>query len=147
MNWGNKILIVLILFVSGIGYMVYTCVKQKDIELVTKSYYEEEIKYQNVIDKENNYRSLPIKPTIQSEVDNMVVVDFSELDTHNNIRGSIYFFRPSQSELDFKKEIHLDNTGKQLIDNSSIKKGKWLVKMDWTDGEKDYYNEQTIFIQ
>jgi hypothetical protein len=61
MDWGKGIVITLIVFISLMVGLVTICVKQDDIHLVTQNYYEEEIKYQDQIDKMINANSLGYK--------------------------------------------------------------------------------------
>ncbi len=148
MNWGTRILLVLTVFIIGMGYMVYVCMKQTDIQLVAKDYYEQEIAYQGTIDKENNYRALAKKPSMVDNVEqNKLMVDFSVLENYKTISGKIYFFRPSQSKLDFNTDVTPGEDGIQWIEKDNIASGKWLVKLDWSDGNKEYFNEQTVYIQ
>ena len=51
MDWGKGIILTLTAFAGIIISMVVICVRQDDIHLVTQNYYEEEIKYQDQIDK------------------------------------------------------------------------------------------------
>ncbi|OZA73450.1 MAG: endopeptidase La [Thiotrichales bacterium 39-47-5] len=53
MNWGNKLIIVFILFACIIGTMVYKAINTK-VELVSKDYYKDELRYQDRIDGRNN---------------------------------------------------------------------------------------------
>ncbi len=148
MNWGTKIILVLSVFITGIGYMVYICIKQTDIQLVAKDYYEQEIAYQGTIDKENNYRALVKKPSMVDNVEqNKLMVDFSVLENYKSISGKIFFFRPSQSKLDFNTDVSPGEDGIQWIEKDNISTGKWLIKLDWSDGNKAYFNEQTVYIQ
>lgn len=148
MNWGTKIIIVMSVFVAGIFYMVFTCMRQTDIQLVAPDYYEQEIAYQGVIDKENNYRALEKKPLYKDDVaSGDFVVDFSMLPDYTSITGKIKFFRPSESKKDFYVEIEPDANGIQKVDKENLTPGKWIIKLDWDDGSKQYYNEQTMFIQ
>lgn len=148
MNWGNKITVVLILFVTGMGYMVYVCMKQTDIQLVTKDYYEQEVNYQQVIDKKNNYSGLTQKPQLVEDLHSgNYLLDFSRLENHGLVKGSLVFFRPSQSHSDTKIDIQLDKDGKQWIDKSQFMAGKWIVKLDWKDESSEYFNEQVLWVQ
>lgn len=148
MNWGTKIIIVMSVFVAGIFYMVFTCMRQTDIQLVASDYYEQEIVYQNVIDKENNFQALTSKPTFTDELSlNKFKVDFSMLSNYKKIQGSIKFFRPSDSKLDFMVDVKPGDNGIQWIEKNHLKPGKWVIKLEWNDGTKDYYNEQTMFLQ
>ena len=45
MNWGYKILTVYIIFIAGILFLVFKSSNQNQ-DLVTKDYYEQELKYQ-----------------------------------------------------------------------------------------------------
>jgi hypothetical protein len=53
MNWGYKIAITFILFGALIIFMVVKSFQQ-NIDLVTDDYYQEELKYQQQIDKLEN---------------------------------------------------------------------------------------------
>ena len=90
MNWGTKIIVALSAFIVGIGFMVYICMKQTDIQLVATDYYEQEIAYQGTIDKENNFKALEKKPRFEDNlVENKVKLDFSVLTNHQEISGKI----------------------------------------------------------
>ena len=43
MNWGKKIAIVYLSFVGFMGFLVWNCLQQDDIHLVSKDYYQKEI--------------------------------------------------------------------------------------------------------
>lgn len=148
MNWGTKIIIVMSVFVAGIFYMVFTCMRQTDIQLVAPDYYEQEIAYQGTIDKENNYRGLTSKPKVVDDLESgKMKFDFSTLPDYQSITGKIKFFRPSESKKDFIVDIELGEDGIQWLEKNAISPGKWIIKLDWQDGSKQYYNEQTMFIQ
>ena len=53
LSWGYKIAFVYIIFVAGIGFLVFKASSQK-FDLVTKDYYDQELKYQEVIDQAAN---------------------------------------------------------------------------------------------
>ncbi len=62
MNWGYKILFVYLVFIAGILVLVYKSSSEK-VDLVTKNYYEQELKYEQKIDEAERAQSLssPIK--------------------------------------------------------------------------------------
>jgi len=64
MSWGKGIILVFVVFVLGIGILVYRSMT-KNIDLVTTNYYEKELKYQEQIDKINNTNSLKEKIKIE----------------------------------------------------------------------------------
>jgi hypothetical protein len=53
LSWGYKIMFVYIAFVAGMGFLVFKASSQK-FDLVTKDYYDQELKYQQVIDQAAN---------------------------------------------------------------------------------------------
>jgi len=58
MNWEKKIAIVYLSFVGFMGFLVWKCLQQDDIHLVSKDYYQKEIAYQKDIDRMNNTNQL-----------------------------------------------------------------------------------------
>lgn len=144
MNWGKGILAVCIIFVIGVGVMVYISVN-KNIDLVTKNYYEEEIKYQQQIDKINNSNNLK-KQLIMQQNDGSLVIIFPD-DEYRDIKGEISFYRPSDAKKDFKIPITLSGRNQQVIATSTLQKGLWKVQVNWNKSGVDYYNEERLMVQ
>ena len=65
-NWGHKIILVFVLFVSLIATLVYKSI-HTNFELVTKEYYKDELVYQQVIDGTNNANKLGGITTVSSD--------------------------------------------------------------------------------
>lgn len=146
MNWGKGITITIILFVSFIVYLVFTCMKQTDINLVSADYYEQEIAYQQVIDKKNNLKKLGGKPFVSVISSNQLLLDMSQLSNWDQASGSILMFRPSNSSLDKKFDLSLNNEGKQYILMDNLQSGKWICKISWNRAGTEYYFEQTVMV-
>jgi predicted RND superfamily exporter protein len=60
MNWGNRILITYLAFAALMIGLVTIAMQQKDIFLVDKEYYKEELAYQTKIDQISNANGLSI---------------------------------------------------------------------------------------
>lgn len=146
MNWGKGITITIILFVSFIMYLVFTCIKQTDINLVSADYYEQEIAYQQVIDKKNNLEKLGGKPIITVISPQQLVLDMSGLTSWDQSIGNIYMFRPSNPSLDQRFDISLDDEGKQVLMMDRMASGKWIAKISWSRLGTEYYYEQTVMV-
>lgn len=144
MNWGYKIAIVFGGFVLLIIGMVTLCMRQKDIHLVEKQYYEKEIAYQDQIDIEHNTASLENPPVIGYQEESQVVkVDYP---SGGNVQeGTILFFRPSDASKDFVVPIRAAD-GSQSIPVGHLQKGLWKVKMEWTDTSRKFYLEEKIVV-
>ena len=65
-NWGHKIILVFVVFVSLIATLVYKSV-HTNFELVTKEYYKDELVYQRVIDGTHNANRLAGVTTVTSD--------------------------------------------------------------------------------
>ncbi|MCX7743396.1 MAG: FixH family protein [Flavobacteriales bacterium] len=146
MNWGKGITITIILFVSFIMYLVFTCMKQTDINLVSADYYEQEVAYQQVIDKKNNLEKLGGKPVVSVLSPHQLVVDMSELSSWDHSEGNIYMFRPSNPSLDQQFNLSLDQNGKQVLTMNQLASGKWIAKISWSRLGTEYYYEQTVMV-
>lgn len=146
MNWGKGISIAIILFSGFILFLVITCMRQTDINLVSEDYYEQEISYQQVIDKLNNASMLPHQPDVRDDASG-VWIDFSKLSNYQNITGNMVFFRPSDPKLDRSISISLDSDGRQLIQKQNLQYGKWICKLSWQNGGTEYYTEYPLVIQ
>jgi hypothetical protein len=145
MNWGHKIAILYSGFAAFIIGMVVICVRQTDIHLVSPEYYKEEIAYQTQIDRLNNAKQLkqPLQLTYQAQ-SGVVQVQFPV--TAPDLSGSIVFFRPSDAHQDVRVTVQPNAAGQQTIPVSKLSKGLWKVKINWSQGGKDYLQEQTLVI-
>lgn len=134
----------MILFMSFIGYLVYRSFNQK-IDLVADNYYEQEVKFQQQIDKTKNAIELGVAPEI-SVVAGGQKITFPEKQVNMPIEGSIYFFRASDDRMDFNVPVSLNEKGEQIIEQDKFSAGKYKVKIEWTCGGKSFYHEQYIVI-
>ena len=147
MNWGHKIAIAIFIFIAFMVGVVIWAFNQ-DVNLVAKNYYEEEIAYQQQIDKIRNTRRLLHKPGLQYRPeDDIVELLFPERLLGKTVTGEIHFFRPSDFKKDKIFEIDLNDAGRQYISVAALSAGSWKVKLRWSDQEKEYFDEVSIFIQ
>lgn len=141
MDWGKGIVIVIAVFVMLMAGLVTICVKQDDIHLVTQNYYEEEIKYQDQIDKIINANALDYEVlTYNTQVKRVV------MNLPLGSKGTLHLFRPSDARLDKKIEFQLVNLDENTVDVSSLKSGYWKVKLTWEENGVAYYEEKKINI-
>ncbi|GAB3946025.1 hypothetical protein GCM10028805_16090 [Spirosoma harenae] len=141
MNWGKSIILVFVLFASFIGTMVYRMTRQH-IDLVSDNYYQNEIDFQQQIDRVNNARSAaPVTITYQADQQQVVFVLPITL-----LKGEITFYRPSDRQQDFRLTIAADHSIRQVVPTQSLAKGNWRVQFTWSDGQRDYYQEEQFFL-
>lgn len=143
LSWGSWIAVAYTLFVLLIVFMVYMAFGEK-WDLVSENYYEQELKYQEKIDSKANVAEEGIRLKLYLE-GSSIKVELEGADKPlSEYKGEATFFRPSDAEgdvsFDFQSAEDLSFPVKAL------KKGKYLAKISWTDGEKGYYQERNIII-
>ena len=114
-------------------------------KLVEKDYYQKEIHYQSQIDREVRTNQLEKDVSIYSEGES-VTLEFPSEFLPENIVGNILFFRPSNSNDDFNVQIDLNEYGRQIINNTEMRGGAWIVKVFWNNQLDEYYTEKRIFM-
>jgi hypothetical protein len=144
MNWGYKILIVILLFIIGMGTMVSIAMRQKN-EMIDEQYYVKELKHQGQIDAENNLNALDEKLTIKDTLD-ALVVKIPSVARQNIKEGSVVFLRPSDQSKDHRLVLNVDSSGRQLFNKSNFVKGQYKVRISWKSEQKAYYYEQPLFV-
>jgi hypothetical protein len=144
MNWGTGVVIGIIVFVV-ISITMTIIFMTQDVSLVSDNYYEKSLSYQEEIDKQSRTNSLDdqVKINFNGEIINIL---FPVEYLNNNISGEIYFYRPSDPNLDFNMPLDLNEEGNQMILVKDFEKGFWRVKLNWTMNGNGYYNEKAITI-
>lgn len=142
-NWGHKLVLVFLVFGSGMSYLVYRCVKT-NYDLVSKEYYKDELAYQQVIDGTYKANLLSSKvQVIQNE--KSIVLQFPAEMKKEVVSGSAWFYCPVDAKKD-KKIVLAVADGKQEITREQFAAGKYLVKLSWNTGNQHYYSEQPLTI-
>ncbi|MDQ7064050.1 MAG: FixH family protein [candidate division KSB1 bacterium] len=116
-------------------------------ELVSQSYYEDELKYQQQINRMNRTQSEAASPTLQfQDTDRTLTLEFPAAFASGNTRGQIVFFRPSDASQDVQVPLTLDVSGRQVVDIGKLSKGLWKVKIHWRKDGKEYYHEEVVIL-
>jgi len=142
MNFGNKILILYLSFVSLIATLVTLCYKQ-DVELVSSDYYSQEIQFQDRINATNNEKRSEY--TIRHNVStNGIAFTVDSALLTKDFKGSIILFRPSDSKLDRTYPMNFVNQ-QQVIENKTLVHGVYKLQLSWTSNQIPYFKEEVIF--
>jgi len=142
MNWGTKITVLYLGFVSLILVLMFTCFGHPT-ELEYKDYYAREIKYQDQIDASSNANQLsaPIDYLVQESAITITVP--AEL-IGNDLTGTISLLRPSDSKMDRTFDLKLSSTGQQVISDASLPSGVYKLGISLKKADKSYYKEGII---
>jgi nitrogen fixation protein FixH len=141
--WPRFIIATFVFFALFIGNMVRQAM-QSDVDLVSKDYYKKELAYQEHINQINATQNLNREVLINNaEAAELISLVFPE-NAASTITGTVHFFRPSDAKQDFEIPLHLNSDKQQHIPTKALAKGLWRIKLTWSVGERDYYQQQDI---
>jgi len=145
LNWPTGIVIAIISFMIFILSFVYKsiAVDKYQHELVSEDYYKDELHYQEEINKLNNARTLKKDVELINSSEG-ILIKFPENIEGDQVKGTISFQRLSNKKLDFVEEIHVKGH-EQLIPGNKIVSGKWIVKIEWQNGDEEYLFKESWF--
>ncbi len=138
-NWGHGIALFLLVFVlTTVGVVVLILTDDAyNHELVSENYYEDELKYQEEIDKVNNASKLSSTVKYRVSKEGVLLTFPSDFD-YQEVTGIIKMDRPSKKILDFTMPLNLDENFQILIPAEKAIEGKWKLKIDWKAGEEEF---------
>lgn len=133
---------VYIAFVGGMGFLVFKASSQK-FDLVTKDYYDQELKYQQVIDQAANTSRLSAPIAIERNPSDLKISFPREMKNKRKL-VDFYLYYAADAKKDYRKSFELnENEITQALPVGM--KGMYELKLTWeADGVK-YYFEQKLF--
>ena len=151
MNKYNRWPVAIAVFYSSfvlilVAFVIYT--RYQTVNLVSDDYYQQELIYQQQIDRIKRTDSL-VNPVRWShdEVQKLLTLHFSPELEIEQIQGQILFFRPSDAQQDKLIAINLTSDGSQTISTKQLKPGYWKLKIFWQLGGEDFYKEGVLIIR
>jgi hypothetical protein len=146
MSWGYKIFLLYSGFVILTLVMVFLAYRQ-DVPLVADDYYDQELKYQEEINKLTNARSLPHPVSIEYSISDQALVIIFPAEHTGALSGTIRFQRPSDPRLDTGYPVKTDGNLMQKISTRGMQKGYYKLKVYWDHSGVHYLEEKDIIIQ
>ncbi len=142
--WGTVIVIIVFL---GFNAFLITTSYSTDFDLVDENYYDEELNYQTKIEALSRTKNLPERITLIDYQPDYLIIQIPVEWIEFIQSGDIYFYRPSNAELDRKYSLTVEQNGEQkvIIDNFAL--GKWRVAVEWTMRNQEYIQEFILTIR
>lgn len=140
MNWGAKVIIgMAVVMISIVATGIYM-VSQDTDTLEENDYYEKGLSYDKDYNKKENVLLNDTRVAI-SVINDSLTLRFR--DANNN--GIIAFRRPSDRMMD--KRVHFATKESYYkIPVENLKKGAWRIRLDWTNNDTSYLQEQNLYI-
>ena len=142
MHAGKWIVIAFVFFTGFIATLVTVCVRQ-DISLVSKDYYQQELKHQEKMEKVHNAKSLPQVPRFEAR-DGAVTLIFP--DRARLEQGTLRLMRPSDPALDQVFEVTRSGEVNERFALTRWSPGLYRATLEWTMDGKAYFVEQLIVL-
>ncbi len=144
-NWGNKLILVFLVFGSMIGYMVYRCTTIRT-DLVSEEYYKDELVYQQTIDGTNRANHLTGVTSVSQDHD-LITIRFPQEMKQAGLTGYALFYCASDARRDKKIALNVGPEAVQQISRRQLLPGNYIIKISWNRDNQHYYSEQPIIIQ
>lgn len=145
LNWGHKLTIFICAFAGMMIVLVYKST-QTNFDLVTKEYYKDELKYQEVIDGTKRANELATKASVARSGEQVSIRLPEEL-KGLHISGTAWFYCAADAKRDIKVPLAVDAEGQQQVSSKLLQPGKYTVKLSYTAGNQQYNSETTLDIQ
>jgi hypothetical protein len=137
-NWGHGLFLFYTLFVIAVITVLIASTKVER-NMVMEDYYSLDLAYQQHYDKVKNASNENVVKIEYDGIDKLI--SFISLD-NRPFEADALFYRPSNSQLDFKKSLNQDSK----ISTKDLKIGLWVIKLDYRIEGKEYFIEQKIII-
>lgn len=134
-HWGWRIALIYTTFaLATIGFMIFSFTQK--VDLVSKQYYADELKYDAKMLAENNTMKLSEVLSVTNNGD-LLSIQFPNTPES----GVIHLYRPSESDLD--KEIKIvGGRAEQTFSIATLQTGLWIAKIEWKSDNTTFYVEQ-----
>lgn len=142
LNWGFGIAL---FYASFMVILLFFVIKSTthDNSLVIENYYEQDLKYQSHYDRLLNTQRLKQQVVFKKNgAEQTIEIQFPK--EMKKIKGSIHLFRPSTKHRDVFLEVNVDKNGITTFSTRQLISGRWKIKMNWQNGNKEYYSEKDI---
>jgi hypothetical protein len=137
-HWGWRISIIYISFaLSTLGFMFFSLTQK--VDLVSDTYYKEELNYEKTIAAKRNSSSLSNEVLFNEQQSAIsIVFPFPQVD------GIINMYRPSSSSSD-KEYSFKTNSYTYVLPIADIPAGLWIIKVTWKQNNTMFYNEYRLY--
>jgi nitrogen fixation protein FixH len=143
--WPYAIIGYFIVFVTGVAVFIIWAVTQ-DMDLVRKDYYEQEILFQQQIDRQKRTAELGAQAAVNHDTARQALTIHIPARHVAGASGTIHFYRPSDAKLDHQVRLAPAADGTQQINMQSLRAGLWKVAVQWTADGQEYHLDRAIVI-
>lgn len=144
--WPYGIVVAFVVFISGITSLIVAATRGTN-ELVTRDYYEQELRYQARVDQltRTQFWSNRIT-TAYDAAGRRVKVTVPHEHVAAGATGEVRLYRPSAASADQVVALAADREGAQWIEAGGLAAGLWKVHVQWKVGADEFYADRNLVI-
>ena len=144
--WPFAIMAFFAVLISCIVAFIIFATRNK-MELVHPNYYEDEMRFQQQIDRVKRTRALPAGVAAAYDA-SQGTITLSLPPEHARLAasGRIELYRPSDAKLDRHLPLALNAEGTQRVDVTAMRSGLWKLRVHWKAGGDEFFFDQTLLI-
>ncbi len=140
--WPYAILCFFGVFIAAVAGFIIFALRQ-DMDLVRADYYEQEVRFQEQIDRVN--RTDTVKSQVAADYDAPSgILTVALPATHRlGAEGQIQLYRASDAKLDRTFPI---TSGMQTLRVGELHPGPWKLRLKWRAGGEEFYFEKLLYV-
>lgn len=143
--WPYAIISYFVVFVSCVIAFIAWSVRH-NMDLVRQDYYEQEIRYQDQIERLKRTQPLNAEVNVAYELARQRITITLPAAHAAQARGRIHFYRPSDAKLDRDFPLSVGADGSQTLDARSLHAGHYKVRVEWTSGGQEFFFDRSIVV-
>jgi hypothetical protein len=144
--WPYGIVAAFVVFVGGVTALIVTATRDTN-ELVTRDYYEQELRYQTRLDQLSRTRFWSNRiTTAYDSGGRRVKITVPHEHVAAGATGQLHLYRPSSAAADHSLALLPDREGNQWVDASALSPGLWKVRLEWKVGADDFFADRSVVI-
>ncbi len=134
------------IFISAlVAWMVFAV--RQNLDLVRPDYYEQEIRFQEQLDRLNRTAAVSSEMAVQYEpATSAVTLRLPAAHLAQHPMGRIQFYRAADAALDCEVPLAMAADGVQRLSVRALRVGPWKMRVTWSVGSTEYFLEKTFII-
>jgi hypothetical protein len=143
MHWGTGLALAYTAFaLATTGFVAFAM--GRPVDLVSPDYYADSLRQDARMDAERHAQALRPAPRVETGPhDARLILPAGQASA---ARGTLRFYRPSDSRADRELPLSLDPGGEQRLPFDGLLTGRWILQVRWTAGGRDYYFEAPVMV-
>lgn len=132
-------------FIGWLGTFAVIAIRNS-MDLVRPDYYEQGVRYQEQIDRENRTARLSDAVQISYDAAGNVALQLPAAQAAKSPAGTVRLYRPSDASLDRELPLAVNAAGHQVVDTTQLRRGNWKLRVTWRVAGEEFFSEQSIVL-